>query len=150
MSDTDRKKFEAELAATDGPAGRMKVLTETEQGRTLLASLPVEIGIGIALTIGYGSRINTPSPRKVTIDMVEVISGHTTTGSRYITSGIKTAFPDTMNEVGIERAVRNAYANSSQIGSPQGERVMLGESHGLTIEMWYNRTTRTIETAYPK
>jgi len=31
-----------------------------------------------------------------------------------------------------------------------GERVLMeGESNGLVIQMWLNKTTRTIETAYP-
>ncbi|MCP4540705.1 MAG: EndoU domain-containing protein [Chloroflexi bacterium] len=54
-----------------------------------------------------------------------------------------------MRERQIERAVREAYRYSSKVGS-QLERVVLrGQSDGMTIEIWLNKATKTIETAFP-
>lgn len=49
----------------------------------------------------------------------------------------------------MENAVREAYHYGQKIES-QGERVRIqGYSGKLKIEMWVNRSTKTIETAYP-
>ncbi|MNC77042.1 hypothetical protein D3C75_1288950 [compost metagenome] len=54
-----------------------------------------------------------------------------------------------MNNSQIEKTVRDAYKNSSKLQT-QGDRVLVrGQSNGLTIEMWVNTKTKTIETAYP-
>jgi ribosomal protein S2 len=50
----------------------------------------------------------------------------------------------------IENVVRNAYKVCKKLQT-QGERVLVvGTADGLTIEMWINTTTKTIETAYPQ
>ncbi|QNQ18532.1 EndoU domain-containing protein [Kosakonia sp. SMBL-WEM22] len=50
----------------------------------------------------------------------------------------------------IENAVKDAYSNIKVIKT-QGDRVMgQGTSGGMTIEIWINKSTKTIETAYPK
>ncbi|WP_129576914.1 MULTISPECIES: hypothetical protein [Sorangium] len=49
----------------------------------------------------------------------------------------------------VERVVRQAYRYGEKIGG-QGERVLMrGQYDSLTIEMWVNTTTKTVETAYP-
>lgn len=50
----------------------------------------------------------------------------------------------------VEKAVRNAYKNGNKVET-QGDRVkVIGKSESMTIEMWVNTKTNTIETAYPK
>ncbi|WP_379147446.1 polymorphic toxin-type HINT domain-containing protein [Paenibacillus sp. sgz500992] len=93
--------------------------------------------------------INLPSYKSIEIDMDHIISGHTKGGSRATQSKIKDLFPDNMNNSQIEKAVRDAYSNSSKLQT-QGDRVLVrGQSNGLTIEMWVNTSTKAIETAYP-
>ena len=54
-----------------------------------------------------------------------------------------------MNPEAVEDAVRQAYRFGEKIES-QGERVRIQGYFGkLRIEMWVNRSTKTIETAYP-
>ena len=90
--------------------------------------------------------INLPAWRKVEIDMAHVMERHTAEGA--LSAG-RTTFPELMSEKGIQRAIREAYRYGEKIGS-QGDRVLMrGSSGGLTIEMWVNRATGTIETAYP-
>jgi len=93
--------------------------------------------------------VNLPAWRTVAIDMQEVVTGHTSTGQRALQSGIKSIFPDSMGQQQIETAIRHAYRYGKKIGS-QGDRVQIqGPWNGGTIEMWLNRVTKTIETAYP-
>lgn len=78
--------------------------------------------------------------------MGHVLERHTTGGP--FAAG-RTTFPELMNEKGIERAIREAYRYGEKIGI-QGDRVLMrGTSGGMTIEMWVNRATGMIETAYP-
>jgi RHS repeat-associated protein len=96
---------------------------------------------------GAAKAVNLPSWKKIAIDMQHIASGHMRGGSRV--SPLKDLFPDHMNARQVERAVREAYRLGEKVGS-QGERVLMrGQSAGLTIEMWVNRATKTIETAYP-
>jgi hypothetical protein len=54
-----------------------------------------------------------------------------------------------MSDRGIETAVREAYRYSTRVGG-SGDRVILrGQAGRMTIEMVYNRVTKTIENAYP-
>ncbi|MBW7453040.1 polymorphic toxin-type HINT domain-containing protein [Paenibacillus sepulcri] len=93
--------------------------------------------------------INLPSYKSVVIDMEHIISGHTKDGFRATQSKLKDLFPDNMNDSQIEKAVRDAYSNSSKLQT-QGDRVLVrGQSNGLTIEIWVNKSTKIIETAYP-
>jgi hypothetical protein len=92
-------------------------------------------------------RVNLPAWRRVQIDMGHIASGHMLGGTRVSPS--KGLFPDYMSTPQVERAVRQAYRRGRRVGR-QNERVLLrGEHAGLTIEMWVNRQTKTIETAYP-
>ncbi|RIE03934.1 polymorphic toxin-type HINT domain-containing protein [Cohnella faecalis] len=93
--------------------------------------------------------INLPSYKKVEIDMEHISSGHIANGSRAQQSGGKTIFPSYMNEAQVEKTVRAAYKNGSRLQT-QGDRVLVrGEANGITVEMWVNTKTKTIETAYP-
>jgi hypothetical protein len=61
----------------------------------------------------------------------------------------KSAFPASMSEQAVEAAVRGAYRVGQRVRS-QGDRVLVrGQFGGFTIEMWVNRVSRLIETAYP-
>ena len=98
--------------------------------------------------------INRPSSKKIKIDMDEVISGHTSTGQRARQSQVKDLFPDRMNERVIEKEIRSAYGNAKQVGGSQYDGVntrikLQGRGENGVVEMWYNKTTQTIETAYP-
>ena len=91
--------------------------------------------------------INLPAWRTIKIDIDHIASGHMSGGSRV--SSLKTLFPSHMTKGQIEKVVREAYRHGEKI-SAQGEKVLVrGEAGGLKIEMWVNRTTKTIETAYP-
>jgi RHS repeat-associated protein len=92
--------------------------------------------------------VNLPAWRTIAIDIEHILSGHTAGGARV--SVIKSLFPASMTEGQIEAAVREAYRFGEKVAT-QGERVVVrGQSGGLTIEMYVNTTTRSIETAYPK
>ncbi|WP_079152284.1 DUF6531 domain-containing protein [Streptomyces sp. RTd22] len=94
--------------------------------------------------------VNLPSWKKVDVDMEHVLDRHTADGKTYKQSGIKTKFPDYMSHGEIESTIRQAYRASENAGPSQGSRVFLrGRANGLTIEMWVNKETSTIETAYP-
>jgi len=55
-----------------------------------------------------------------------------------------------MSDDQIERTVRQAYRMGGKIKT-QGDRVLVrGTANGMTIEMWVNKSTKVIETAYPK
>ena len=48
-----------------------------------------------------------------------------------------------------EQAIRNAYRFGEKVAT-QGDRVQIrGPWQGGTIELWLNKATKTIETAYP-
>jgi RHS repeat-associated protein len=109
----------------------------------------VKAGISMAGAMFVLTRksINLPAWKSIAIDMVHIASGHMTGGSRV--SSLKTLFPEGMSSVQVERLIRHAYRNSKRVDS-QGDRVLVrGEAGGLAIEMWVNRATRMIETAYP-
>jgi hypothetical protein len=82
--------------------------------------------------------------------MDHILDRHTAGGKTYGQSGIKTKFPDYMSQGEIESTVRQAYRGSSVAGPSQGDRVFpRGSANGLNPEMWVNKSTNTIETAYP-
>ncbi|MFE2159919.1 RHS repeat-associated core domain-containing protein [Streptomyces lydicus] len=95
-------------------------------------------------------RVNLPGWKKVGVDMEHVVDRHTAEGRTYKQSGIKTKFPDFMSSRRVESTIRQAYRNAEVAGPSQGPRIFLrGAAGGLTVEMWLNRETRMIETAYP-
>ena len=88
--------------------------------------------------------------------MEHILSGHSFNGKR---GPDKDRFPKWMTPALIERAIRSAYdwaekAGPLQRSSVDGREVvkqlLRGEWQGMIIEMWYNYTTQTIETAWPK
>jgi hypothetical protein len=82
--------------------------------------------------------------------MQHIASSHVAGGSRIGAGSAKTLFPSGMSEGQIERTIREAYKYGEKIET-QGNRVLVrGQSGGLTIDMWVNKSSRTIETAYPK
>ncbi len=90
-----------------------------------------------------------PSYKRINIDIGHIVSGHTKTGSRALQSGNKTVFGNLSNDQ-VQRLVRDAYKNVSKKLHTQGDRIKVrGSSGGYTIDMWINRATNTIETAYP-
>ena len=57
--------------------------------------------------------------------------------------------PHIHDQQAIEAAVREAYRFGAK-AAVQGDRVLIqGTSGGMTIQMWVNLVTETIETAYP-
>lgn len=95
-----------------------------------------------------GKPVNLPAWKDVIIDISHITSGHVAGGAR--ASAKKDKFPPGMTPQKIESVVRNAYKVCKKLQT-QGERVLVvGTADGLTIEMWVNTTTKTIETAYPQ
>ena len=131
---------------------------EAFMGEPMLNTFPdiATGGAGKAISLWKGVRAASalkktlPAWRSIRIDMTHILSGHTAGGARV--SALKDLFPNHMNPVQIERAIRNAYRNVSKKVTTQGERVLVRGTtdDGMVIEMWVNRTTKTIETAYPK
>jgi hypothetical protein len=104
----------------------------------------------VLLGVTKGKPINLPSWKNIAIDIEHIASGHMADGSRTVLGVSKDLFPEYMNAEQVESAVRTAYRFGEKIKT-QGDNVLIrGESDGLTIEMWVNKVTKTIETAYPK
>jgi RHS repeat-associated protein len=95
---------------------------------------------------GITRAINLPGWRAVTVDMAHILERHIPTAP--LAAG-RSVFVD-LTESGIMAAVRQAYASAETIAI-QGERTLLSgvTQTGMTVEMWLNRATKTIETAYP-
>jgi hypothetical protein len=78
--------------------------------------------------------------------MDHIASGHMRGGSRV--SQLKNLFPEHMGLKQVERAVREAYRLARRLAAREN-----GPSTGpecrAAIEMWVNRATNTIGTAYP-
>jgi Bacterial EndoU nuclease len=107
----------------------------------------------------FGQRVNTPSPKDINVRMGHIVDNHTVGGLGFRTStrdgGNKDMFPERMTHQDIERAVREAYSNSREVSSPRYNpngkiRELEGESEGLTIRMFYNSDTKTIDSAFPQ
>lgn len=98
--------------------------------------------------------VNLPAARNVTADMMHIGSNHMAGGAGALQSAAmgkgKSLFPTWMTGRQVESAIMDAYSHSS-ITRVQGERVVLSgiTKDGTIIEMWFNRTTKVIETAYP-
>ena len=120
--------------------------TKTLEGWPLAGAA---IGGSIKLLKGLSvatKAVNLPAWRTIGIDMAHILERHTATSALSVNW---TVFPEIMSEKGIERAIREAYRFGQRIGG-EGDRILMqGHSGGLTIEMWVNRATRMIETAYP-
>lgn len=98
-----------------------------------------------------GRRVNMPAWKKVIIDMDEVASGHMVGGRRLAPGNKKDVFPAGMTENQVENAIRYAYRYGEILQSQGADRVFVRGPFGSgSIEMWVNRATKTIETAWPK
>jgi len=103
-----------------------------------------------AVILGVGRKVNTPAWKSVAINMDEVISGHMIGGRRLAPGNNKSLFPSNMNSAQVESAIRNAFRYGTSVRH-QGERIFMTGPFGKgRIDMWYNKTTKVIETAYPK
>jgi RHS repeat-associated protein len=100
-----------------------------------------------------GQRVNMPAWRRIAIDMEEVASGHMNGGERLCPGNRKDIFPSQMSKSQVERAIRHAYRDGEVLHSQGTDRVFIrgpfANGRGR-IEMWVNKTTKTIETAWPK
>ena len=115
-------------------------------GSIFAPELKLGKAMGVLLAARKLKAVNLPAWRNIAIDMEHVLAGHSAEGA--FAAG-RTTFPEFMNGQSIERAIRDAYRFGERIDS-QGDRVLVrGVSNGLTIEMWVNRATNAIETAYP-
>ncbi len=105
------------------------------------------LGAAPAKVAGGVKAINLPTWSKVSVATGHILERHVP-GARFAAG--RTVFPSLMNEKGIMRAIREAYQTSRKVGVQGTDRVLLrGQGSGLTIEMWFNKATNTIETAYP-
>jgi hypothetical protein len=119
---------------------------------------------GHATALPFSRPRSFPSYRRVKIDMDEVLSGHTVGGARYQSSLLsgrpKDAFPEKWSREAIERAIRNAYRKADRLlgrkvytkGPDVGHEILTleGKVGRGTIQFHYNKTTKTIESAWPK
>lgn len=106
-------------------------------------------------TEGRTKPINLPSAKNIQIKMGHIISNHTVNGD-----GVKAAlraggskkdlFPAAWSNDKIEQAIREAYSNCKLLSTQEDTALVEGQGGGLTIQMWVNKATRTIETAYPQ
>lgn len=94
-------------------------------------------------------KMTLPAWRKVGIDVEHIMSGHTVGGSRV--SNLKSLFPETFDAAQVEKTVRSAYKNVHTKLVTQGDRILVQGTaeNGMNLEMWLNKSTKTIETAYP-
>jgi len=101
---------------------------------------------GIQLRI---KRFNLPRWKRVKIDIDHIASGHIYGGSRV--SPRKDLFPEYMTKGDVEKAVRDAYRHGERVRTQDDRILVRGQDSvsRLTIEMWVNVKTRTLETAYP-
>ena len=134
---------------TSSPAGTASTVIAGNEGPKILGRASRD----------FGQRVNTPSPRDINVRMGHILENHTVAGSGYRTStrdgGNKDLFPERMTPQDIERTVREAYSNSREVSSPQYNpngkiKELEGESGGLTIRMYYNSDTKTIDAAFPQ
>jgi RHS repeat-associated protein len=110
-----------------------------------------DAGADAARGITAGKRVNMPAWKKIAIDMEEVSSGHMSGGARLAPGNKKDVFAEGMTQAQIERAIRNAYRHGEVLKSQGADRVFVrGPFEHGSIEMWVNKTTKKIETAWPK
>jgi len=107
--------------------------------------------------IGNVVEFKLPAWNKVKVDMQHIISGHTDGGGRG--NGGKDQWPKGMSEAAILKAIEEAYKNAEKAGGQQVswkdgvEQVMQffhGVWQGIDIEFWFNHTTKTIRSTWPK
>jgi hypothetical protein len=92
--------------------------------------------------------VNLPAWRTIRIDMAHIILMHARAELRRNTR--KSQFPPNMTAPQIERTIRQAYRNAKRCRKQGARALVRGKWSGLTLDMWVNETTKTIESAYPK
>lgn len=136
----------------NGPNDPMYVRSHECGGYTFQQAITLkgygpDIGQGSVLKAAKAVRsINLPGWRRIVVDMEHI-------AERHMTGGPFTAGRDVfvgLNQRGVIAAIRQSYGNAQRIAI-QGERVLLSgvTRTGMRVEMWFNRVTRRIETAYP-
>src|SRR5207249_11893214 len=119
---------------------------EMENEQEMAENLAISFAGSMAEVGGSVKAVNLPAWRKVAIDMEHVLSGHVEGGSRV--SSMKSLWPYNMSPKGIERAIRTAFRYGTKV-AVYGDRVKIrGQAGRLTIEMWYDRATKQIRSAY--
>ena len=114
--------------------------------------------------------VHLPSAKKVNVNMEHVSSGHKEGGGRilqsqknakqYNTQSRKTLFPKDMNDKQIEQSIKQAYKRADkgkvQVSVEKSTGVVKESvkirgvsDEGLKIEMWLDKKTNIIDTAYP-
>ena len=97
-----------------------------------------------------------PSWKKVTVDMNHIIDNHTVGGSG---GPQKDKFPPGMTEAAILKAIQEAYKHAEKLGSvtiswqdgvEQARQFFQGPWRAGVIQFYFNYTTNTIESAWPK
>jgi RHS repeat-associated protein len=90
--------------------------------------------------------IPLPGWSRLTIDIEHIAERHMAGGA--LTGG-RSVFVN-LDKEGVKAAIRQAYGSAKTV-SVQGERVLLEgvTNTGMTVQMWLNKTTNVIETAYP-
>lgn len=84
--------------------------------------------------------------------MTHIMDIHTKCGDVAKQSGKKDLFPENMTERQIKKAILEAYSKAKRIRTQSGDSnkvLVRGQADGMTIEMWVNKATKLIETAYP-
>ncbi len=93
--------------------------------------------------------VNLPSPKKLTIDMKHIASGHMPGGSRN-PNGNKDVFWG-MTAAQVSRAIYEAYSNSSKLQTQDTSVLLEGFSYEfqLKIKIWVDLVEKVIKTAFP-
>ncbi len=108
--------------------------------------------------------INYPSHKKVPIDLDHILDRHTAGGNTFhqtLRAGApKDIFPSNWSKERIESAIRDAYRKADRIvgrkvykdGPLVGQEILTLEADvkGRTIQMFFNKTTMSIESAWMK
>ena len=105
-------------------------------------------GPGIVFRLSKIKSIGLPGLKSLTINMEHILSGHLAGGAR--ASSIKTLFASNLSSKQIENMIKTAYSNAKKIKT-QGDRIkVVGQAKdGTVIEIWVNKVTKVIESAYP-
>jgi hypothetical protein len=120
--------------------------TQMAEGEKVLQTALFAGTIGGAAVFRALKSISLPGWSKVTVDMAHI-------AERHMVGGALTAGRDVfvgMGKRGVLAAIRQAYGSAGVV-SVQSERLLLSgvTKTGMTVEMWFNRATNMIETAYP-
>ena len=115
-------------------------------------TIPIDdFGKSVLLGGGKNLPMGVPSLRNVKFDWQHIFDGHSDWGSIANQSGAKTVF-EGLDANQIQEVVTGAYQNvikHRKSTAQQNMTVMRGTYKSWTVEMWVNRETKVVETAYP-